>query len=81
MNPNCSLGALPEKILDEIDDYINKQSEESGDLPLETFRRTLFWKGKEFVFDRSSCGPELHQFLVAVDVKTLSEIFFAVPIF
>uniref|UniRef100_A0A914S3Q0 Uncharacterized protein n=1 Tax=Parascaris equorum TaxID=6256 RepID=A0A914S3Q0_PAREQ len=45
MNPTCTLGALPEKMLDEIDAYVKKKAETDADIPLETFRKTLFWKG------------------------------------
>uniref|UniRef100_F1KPQ2 DNA-directed RNA polymerase subunit n=1 Tax=Ascaris suum TaxID=6253 RepID=F1KPQ2_ASCSU len=52
MNPTCTLGALPEKMLDEIDAYVKKKAETDADIPLETFRKTLFWKGL-----RSRCDP------------------------
>ncbi|VDM38424.1 unnamed protein product [Toxocara canis] len=52
LNPTCTLGALPEKMLDEIDAYVKKKELEGTEIPLETFRKTLFWKGL-----RSRCDP------------------------
>ncbi|VDK55122.1 unnamed protein product [Anisakis simplex] len=51
-NPTRTLGALPEKMLDEIDDYVKKKDSEGSSIPLETFRKTLFWKGI-----RCGCDP------------------------
>uniref|UniRef100_A0A158Q757 DNA-directed RNA polymerase subunit n=1 Tax=Elaeophora elaphi TaxID=1147741 RepID=A0A158Q757_9BILA len=45
MNPNRSLGALPQKLLDDIDEYIRMKSSVDTDIPLDTFRKSLYWKG------------------------------------
>uniref|UniRef100_A0A183E081 DNA-directed RNA polymerase n=1 Tax=Gongylonema pulchrum TaxID=637853 RepID=A0A183E081_9BILA len=45
MNSNRSLGALPQKLLDDIDEYMNQKSTASLDAPSEIFRRSLYWKG------------------------------------
>ncbi|VDK70223.1 unnamed protein product [Litomosoides sigmodontis] len=45
MNPNRSLGALPQKLLDDIDEYIRIKSNHNADVPLDTFRKSLYWKG------------------------------------
>lgn len=45
MNPNRSLGALPQKLLDDIDEYIHMKSKHNADIPLDTFRKSLYWKG------------------------------------
>ncbi|VIO94432.1 Uncharacterized protein BM_BM6654 [Brugia malayi] len=45
MNPNRSLGALPQKLLDDIDDYICRKSTTDADISLDTFRKSLYWKG------------------------------------
>ncbi|EFP02098.1 hypothetical protein CRE_15786 [Caenorhabditis remanei] len=43
-NPTCKLGALPEKMLDEIEGFCTKTREEPND----ALKRTLYWKG-EFI--------------------------------
>uniref|UniRef100_A0A915PTK2 DNA-directed RNA polymerase subunit n=1 Tax=Setaria digitata TaxID=48799 RepID=A0A915PTK2_9BILA len=45
MNPNRSLGALPQKLLDDIDEYIQAKSTAGADISLNTFRKFLYWKG------------------------------------
>ncbi|KAM3719071.1 DNA-directed RNA polymerase I subunit [Dirofilaria immitis] len=45
MNPNRSLGALPQKLLDDIDEYISMKSATDTDISLDTFRKFLYWKG------------------------------------
>ncbi|VDK70924.1 unnamed protein product [Onchocerca ochengi] len=45
MNPNRSLGALPQKLLDDIDEYIHMKSTTGSDISLDTFRKSLYWKG------------------------------------
>lgn len=45
MNPNCSLGALPQKILDDIDEYVREKSRIGADISLDAFRKYLYWKG------------------------------------
>lgn len=45
MNPNRSLGALPQKLLDDIDEYLRMKSDVGTDISLDTFRKSLYWKG------------------------------------
>ncbi|VDN06178.1 unnamed protein product [Thelazia callipaeda] len=45
LNPNRSLGALPEKLLDEIDEYISMNSSAAAGTEYEKFRKSLYWKG------------------------------------
>ncbi|CAG9539394.1 unnamed protein product [Cercopithifilaria johnstoni] len=45
MNPNRSLGALPQKLLDDIEEYICMKSNVDVHMPLDTFRKSLYWKG------------------------------------
>ncbi|EFO26842.2 hypothetical protein LOAG_01639 [Loa loa] len=45
MNPNRCLGALPQKLLDDIDEYIGMKSVTGADISLDTFRKSLYWKG------------------------------------
>ncbi|CAD6193798.1 unnamed protein product [Caenorhabditis auriculariae] len=40
-NPNTTLGALPEKMLDEIHSFCNEDEDE----PKDALRRTMYWKG------------------------------------
>ncbi|UMM19287.1 hypothetical protein L5515_014957 [Caenorhabditis briggsae] len=46
-NPSCKLGALPEKMLDEIEGFCTKSKEEPNDI----LKRTLFWKGMRSLAD------------------------------
>ncbi|CAB3411186.1 unnamed protein product [Caenorhabditis bovis] len=42
-NSNCTLGALPEKMLDDIEEYCTNVKD--GEEPKDDLKRTLFWKG------------------------------------
>ncbi|CAI2330079.1 unnamed protein product [Caenorhabditis sp. 36 PRJEB53466] len=42
-NPTCKLGALPEKMLDEIEGFCTKVK--TNEEPKEVLKRTLYWKG------------------------------------
>ncbi|VDD88182.1 unnamed protein product [Enterobius vermicularis] len=45
LDPNRSLGALPEKMLDDLDEFIKNELRENPNFPSTDFRRIVYWKG------------------------------------
>uniref|UniRef100_A0A0N5AWC2 DNA-directed RNA polymerase subunit n=1 Tax=Syphacia muris TaxID=451379 RepID=A0A0N5AWC2_9BILA len=45
LNSTRTLGALPEKMLDDLDDYISKKEKVDPNFASQSFRSAMFWKG------------------------------------